>query len=67
MDFSSGTDRVQIDPMRKVKMKFISTLQLTPRWLTRREQSRLLDVLKMEKKQESASHKWKPLRDLAVI
>ncbi|MXQ53150.1 hypothetical protein [Shimazuella alba] len=47
---SSETDRVQTDPMRKIKMKFISTLQLTPRWLTRREQSCLLDVLKEKTK-----------------
>jgi hypothetical protein len=59
MDFSSGTDRVQTDPIRKVKMKFHLYLATNSRCLTRRGQSRLLDVLKMEKKQESASHKWK--------
>jgi len=57
----------QVQTTRKVKMKFISTLQLAPRLLTRREQSRLLDVLEMEKKQESASYKWKRLCDLAMI
>lgn len=64
--FLVETDRVQTDPTRKVKMKSISTLQLAPRWLSRREQSRLLDVLEMEKKKETTSHKWKRLRDLAI-
>jgi integrase/recombinase XerD len=64
--FLVETDRVQTDPTRKVKMKSISTLHVAPRWLTRREQSRLIDVMEMEKKDETPSHKWKRLRDLAM-
>jgi len=51
----------QVDPTVKVKMKRSSQLSLSPRWLTRQEQSKLLQTVLRVK------NLWKQSRDLAII
>lgn len=54
------TDIIPVNPMSKVKNKNISSLQLTPKWLSRNEQARLLHEIKKTKNTN------KRLRDYAI-
>lgn len=47
-------------------MKTISQNQLAPRWLTRREQSRFIEMLEMERKNETISQRWKRIRNICM-
>lgn len=50
-----------LDPTRKLRMKRISNLEQSPRWLTRREQDRLIHTVSKEK------NTWKRSRNLALV
>lgn len=58
--FLVDTQRTKNDPSRKVKMKTISRLHLAPRWLTRTEQRKFLEMIQTEK------NDWKRVRNFAI-
>lgn len=50
-----------LDPTKPIRVKRISSLHSAPKWLTRREQARLIHLVKKEKNQKKQS------RNLAII
>lgn len=50
-----------LNPAAKVKMKRISVLDLSPKWLTRNQQDKLLHQIEKEKGE------WKRVRNLAIV
>lgn len=60
-NFLIQTGRVQLNPTQPVKVKRISSLWQTPRWLSRKEQARFLNQVRKEK------NPWKRARNLAMM
>lgn len=65
-NFLLETNRCNINPMVKVKLKTIAVNQMAPRWLTKREQARFLESFQMERKDETDQQKWRRIRDYAI-
>lgn len=59
--FLIQTKRVQLNPTQPIRVKRVSALWQTPRWLSRKEQSKFLHQVKKEK------NPWKRARNLAMI
>lgn len=59
--FLIETERTNVDPTRKVKMKTLQTSTMAPKWLSRREAQRLLHAIENNEKNE-----WKRTRNIAI-
>jgi integrase/recombinase XerD len=60
-NFLVQTERVKLNPTQPIRVKRVSALWQTPRWLSRKEQAMFLHQVRKEK------NPWKRARDLAMM